>query len=169
MTRMLYIDDQLAADARALVAIRHAHPRLTYNERALTAAQTIADAADNHERGAGIEAALEAGMFGNRAGLGVALGNALDRADAEMAAATAPARAVMHTSPVFARSLRHGSLITFAANGSTVYRVVGSARHHRQHNGELVIRIDAVDKHGESTGALTFGLNESVHGIVGAV
>lgn len=84
-------------------------------------------------------------------------------------AATAPARAAMHTSPIAVRNLRHGSLFTFIANGSTLWRAVGSARHHRQHDGQLVIRIEAVDKHGEPTGVLTFDLNESVHGVVGAI
>lgn len=83
-------------------------------------------------------------------------------------AAAQPDRAVMHTSPVFVRNLRHNSQFQIAA-GSIVYRAVGSARHHREVSGALVVRINVIDSDGEDWGDMTFDLDESVHGVVGAI
>lgn len=75
-----------------------------------------------------------------------------------------------HTTKVFVRHLRHGGLFVFNPGSRWVHRAVGSARHHIEAGGKLVIRVRIVDaQFGDDCGELTFDLNASVYGVVGAI
>lgn len=81
-------------------------------------------------------------------------------------AATAPARAAMHTSRIAARNLRHNSLFALTPDGR-LHRAQGTPTR-CTYDGKPAVTVITLADDG-LLGVLTFGINESVHGVVGAI
>ncbi len=80
-----------------------------------------------------------------------------------------PARATMHTSPIFVRSLKHNSLFVPTDDGSGPhYRLLGTPRHITV-NGTTFLDLDLIQADGTPHGTVRFGVRASVHGVVGAI
>lgn len=82
-------------------------------------------------------------------------------------AATAPARATMHTSKVFARHLGHNSLFRLSATGQ-LYRSLGTPFYETVGDNRFIV-LDLIGEDRVRHGAMQFDINATVHGVVGAI
>lgn len=80
-------------------------------------------------------------------------------------AATAPARATMHTSKIAARNLRHNSL--FYSITGELRRAQGTPRQCTI-DGQSMVVVIALDPDGLLV-PVAYGINEQVPGVVGAI
>lgn len=87
--------------------------------------------------------------------------------EALLDAATQAVQAAWHTSVTFARSLGHNALFKAAADGP-FYRLRGTPRHVTVYGGGF-LDLDLITADGSPVGTVRFGIDATVHRVVGGL